>query len=1081
MSNTDDDSAGITVDPVSGLTTTEAGGQATFTIVLNSEPTADVRIDLSSSDTSEGTVSPVSVTFTNVNWNAPQTVTVTGVDDAVEDGNQVYSVVTSTAVSSDGNYDGMDPVDVTVSNTDNDSAGITVDPVSGLTTTEAGGQATFTIVLNSEPTADVTIALSSSDPGEGTMSPASVTFTSTNWAAPQDVVITGVDDAVADGSQVYSIMTAAATSADSNYSGMDASDVSVTNTDDDSAGITVTPTAGLVTTEAGGTDTFTIVLNSQPTDTVTIGVSSSDTGEGTVSPSSLTFTTVNWNAPQVVTLTGVDDAVADGNQVYSIVTGAATSSDSNYNGMDAADVSASNTDDDSPGITVNPTSGLHTSEAGGTDFFTIVLNSQPTADVTIALSSTDTSEGTVSPTSVTFTASNWDTAQTVTLTGVDDAIADGAQVYSITTGPASSADAGYDGLDPADVSARNYDNDSPGITVNPTSGLQTTEAGGTDTFTIVLNSQPTDDVTIALSSNDLTEGTLSVASVTFTSANWDTAQTVTVTGVDDAIVDGNQPYSIVTAAAVSNDSGYNGLNPADVTVTNMDDESRHVLLSPASVTVDESGSTQTVSVVLGARPSAPVRISLNSSNEREGVIEPSELVFDSNNWNKPHLITVTGVDDGVDDGDSEFVIMTSATVSDDPVFSGLDVEDIAGVNRYVRLTREPVADTIDHYSMSADSRYVVFASRAAGLHVYGKDEPSSDVFMLDRRTGDVTVISSALHGEASNGDSFYPVISADGRFVAFQSTADNLVEGDTNGMQDIFVRDVQNAITIRVSRGVKGTEANGESSYASISETGRFVAFQSDADNLVAMDSNGFTDVFVFDMESGSTRLVSVGDLGQQANGRSTEPSLSADGQQVAFASSASNLVADDTNDAQDVFVRDMFSQTTLRVSLGDTGVEADAYCFGASLSPDGRYVLFLSGANNLVPDDSNDQVDVFLRDRKTGMTQRVSVDSFGVEGDGSCLSASFSADGSRVAFASDSTNLTEGDSNGQVDVFLHDVRTGITERISVANSGDEADALSMSPCVSRDGSLVVFSSRASNLTRDDQNKAEDIFFFLSK
>src|SRR5207248_3348964 len=177
------------------------------------------------------------------------------------------------------------------------------------------------------------------------------------------------------------------TSADANYNGLNPADVAVVNTDDDSAGITVTPTSGLVTTEAGGTDTFTVVLNSQPTAGVTIALSSSNTAEGTVAPASISFTTLNWNIAQTITVSGVDDFVDDGNTAYSIVTAAATSSDSNYSGMNPSNVSVTNTDNDTAGVTVSPTSGLITTEAGGTDSFTVVLNSQPTANVSIDLSS----------------------------------------------------------------------------------------------------------------------------------------------------------------------------------------------------------------------------------------------------------------------------------------------------------------------------------------------------------------------------------------------------------------------------------------------------------------------------------------------------------------------------------------------------------------------------------------------------------------------------------------------------------------------------------------------------------------------
>ncbi|MCF3609672.1 DUF4347 domain-containing protein, partial [Planktothrix agardhii 1033] len=230
---TDNDTKGITVTPTTGLTTTEAGGKATFTVVLNSQPTADVTIPLTSSNTAEGTIDKTSLTFTTANWNVAQTVTVTGVDDSVDDGDIAYNIVTAAATSTDTNYSGFDASDVAVTNTDNDTKGITVTPTTGLTTTEAGGKATFTVVLNSQPTADVTIPLTSSNTAEGTIDKTSLTFTTANWNTPQTVTVTGVDDSVDDGDIAYNIVTAAATSTDTNYSGVNASDVAVTNTDND--------------------------------------------------------------------------------------------------------------------------------------------------------------------------------------------------------------------------------------------------------------------------------------------------------------------------------------------------------------------------------------------------------------------------------------------------------------------------------------------------------------------------------------------------------------------------------------------------------------------------------------------------------------------------------------------------------------------------------------------------------------------------------------------------------------------------------------------------------------------------------
>src|SRR5947208_786471 len=206
---------------------------------------------------------------------------------------------------------------------------------------------------------------------------------------------------------------------------MDAADVALTNSDNDVAGITVTPTSGFETSEAGGSATFTVVLNSQPTAYVVIPVVSIHATEGTVSASTLTFTVADWNAPQTVTVTGVDDQVQDGAIAFSVPLGAAASTDPIYAGMDPADVALSNTDNDVAGITVTPTSGLQTSDAGGTATFSVVLNSRPTADLVIPVSPTRRSSDPVSASTLTFTAADWNTTQTVTVTGVDDQVQDG--------------------------------------------------------------------------------------------------------------------------------------------------------------------------------------------------------------------------------------------------------------------------------------------------------------------------------------------------------------------------------------------------------------------------------------------------------------------------------------------------------------------------------------------------------------------------------------------------------------------------------------------------------------------------------
>jgi hypothetical protein len=325
---TDDDSAGVVVSPTS-LTIGEPAGSDTFTLRLTSEPTATVTINLSSSDTSECTV-PASASLTTVNWQTGVTVTVSAVDDAVKDGSQPCTIQT-TATSTDPVYNGATVSDVTVTVTDDDSAGVVVSPTS-LTIGEPAGNDTFTLRLTSQPTATVTVALSSSDTGECTV-PVSASLTPVNWQTGVTVTVNVVDDAVKDGSQPCTADYGRST--DQAYDGATVSDVAITVTDDDRAGVVVSPTS-LTIDEPAGSGTFNIRLTSQPTATVTIALTASDTSECTV-PVSASLTTVNWQTGVTVTVNAVDDAIEDGSQPCAIQS-TAVSNDPFYNTQTGSDV-----------------------------------------------------------------------------------------------------------------------------------------------------------------------------------------------------------------------------------------------------------------------------------------------------------------------------------------------------------------------------------------------------------------------------------------------------------------------------------------------------------------------------------------------------------------------------------------------------------------------------------------------------------------------------------------------------------------------------------------------------------------------
>jgi len=819
--NTNDDVAGVTVSPTVGLTTTEAGGTVTFGIRLNSKPVADVTIGISSSNTNEGFVSPTSITFTTANWNTIQSVQVTGVDDFVDDGDRTYTIITANASSSDAKYSNMVVPDVSVTNLDNDVVGIVVDPIVGLTTNESGGTASFNVVLASQPTASVTIGLSSSNTAEGTVSPASITFLTTNWSTPQTITVTGVNDAVADGPQAYTIITSAAVSSDPLYSGINPDDVSVTNNDNDIAGITVTPT-NLTTNENGSSVTFSIVLNTQPTSNVTISLSSNNTNEGTISVSSVTFTTANWNAAQTIAVNPVDDDVDDDDITYSIVTGNASSTDANYNNRAVDDVTVVNRDNDTAGFIFSQTSGLTTTEVGGTATFTVRLSSKPLSDVSFTLSSSNTNEGTVSPVTITFTPTNWSVAQTVTITGVDDLIDDDNVNYTVITSAATSSDTKYSGMAVPDVSVVNTDNDTAGVTVNPTAGLNTTEAGGVASFSVRLNTQPTANVTISISSNNLNEGTVSPASITFTPLNWNELQTVTITGVDDDIDDGNVAYSIITGNTTSTDPKYNGLNVPDVSVTNINNDTAGITLSRTSgLVTTELGGSDSFTIRLNTRPTANVTISFSSSNTAEGTVAPLSITFNSSNWSTPQTVTATGVNDDVDDDNVLYNIITSAAVSADSRYNGLNPADVSVTNTdedVAGFTLTPLAGLVTSeagttatFRVRLNTRPIanVTLALSSSNTAEGIVSPMSLTFTPSNWSTEQQVTITGVDDFVADGNKVFsivttPAVSTDGKY-------NNLNPSDvsvTNNDNDVV------GITVNPISGLFTTEAGGQAKFS---------------------------------------------------------------------------------------------------------------------------------------------------------------------------------------------------------------------------------------------------------------------------
>jgi Tol biopolymer transport system component len=287
--------------------------------------------------------------------------------------------------------------------------------------------------------------------------------------------------------------------------------------------------------------------------------------------------------------------------------------------------------------------------------------------------------------------------------------------------------------------------------------------------------------------------------------------------------------------------------------------------------------------------------------------------------------------------------------------------------------------------------------------------------------------TNAGGGQATGGGSHYPCISADGRYVAFYSSATDLVPGDTNTSKDVFRKDLHTGAIVRCSTDAAGSQVSGASAFPSISADGRYVAFASEAATLVSGDSNGKQDIFRKDVLTGAIVRCSTTASGGEVTGASSDPSISADGRYVAFASEAATLVSGDSNGKQDIFRKDLETGAIVRCSTTVVGGQLGQPSYNPSIGSDGSYVAFESDSPNLVESDFNGARDIFRKDLQTGATAICSTDAAGNEGNAAAYDACVSADGRFVAFYSSASNLVPGDTNAQGDIFRKELVAPVT------------------------------------------------------
>jgi hypothetical protein len=777
----DDAAPSIIITPIDN-TTSEAGATGSFSVSLASAPRANVTVSFTSTNTSEGTPAVTSITFTSANWDVPQTVTINGVNDNIVDGTVGYSINVTTA-STDTGYNSLTVASQAFTNADNDVANITINDVTITEGNSGTATATFTVTLSNSSTSNVTVNYSTSDSSATTadadyVAVGSTLLTFTAGQTSKTITVTINGDNFFEGNEAFSVLLADAVGGTIT----DGTGIGTITNDDAAPSLIITPVDS-VTSEGGNTGNFTVRLSSAPRADVTVTFGSSDTTEGAAG-SSITFTSANWNTPQTVTINGVDDIIVDGTIAYNISANSA-SSDTDYNGLTGS-VAFTNLDNDVANISINDvtitegnsgtvtatftvslsnaststvtvnyatandtattadadyvaigatpltftagqttktitvtingdnffegneafnvllsgavggtiTDGLGigtitnddaaptvvitpvdttTTEAGGTGSFTVSLSSAPRANVTVNFVSTDTSEGVPAVTSITFNSTNWNTPQTVTINGVDDAIVDGTIAYNITM-TTTSTDANFNNLAVTPLGFTNADNDTANITINDVTLTEGSSGTKNFTFTVNLSNASTSTVSVSYQTNDGTATTadgdyvaIPLSLLTFTAGQ--TSKTITVVVNGDNYNESTENFTVTLSSAVNGtitDASGTG------TITN-DDAAPSIIVTPVDSTTSESGATGNFNVRLSSAPRSPVTITLSSTNTAEGIPNTVTLTFNDTNWNVNQNVVITGQDDApanVVDGSVAYTI-TGTVASSDANFNAL--------------------------------------------------------------------------------------------------------------------------------------------------------------------------------------------------------------------------------------------------------------------------------------------------------------------------------------------------------------------------------------------------------------------------
>ncbi len=769
----DDETAGVSITPAK-LTIAE-GGSDSYEVVLTSEPSHDVTITITRSGDGDIGFDDQELTFSDSDWDAAQRVTVSTAqdDDARDDGAALRHTVSST----DSDYNGITVSEVVVAVNDDETAGVSITPAK-LTIAE-GGSDSYEVVLTSEPSHDVTITITRSGDGDIGFDDQELTFSDSDWDAAQRVTVSAAqdDDARDDGATLRHTVA----STDSDYSGITVSEVVVAVNDDETAGVSITPTELAIA--EGSSDSYEVVLTSQPSHDVTISISHSGDADIGIDDQELTFSDSDWDAAQRVTVSAAqdDDARDDGATLRHTV----ASTDSDYGGIAVADVDVTVNDDETAGVSITPTQ--LTIAEGASNSYRVVLTSQPSHDVTVTISHSGDPDIGVRQGTLTFTGANWNKPQAVTIEASpdDDAVDDSATLAH----SAGSSDGAYDALILNDVQISVRDDDSAGVRITPAK-LSIPE-GAWGTYNVVLTSRPSNSVILEVSSgND--DVTPSPVSLNFAPRDWNVPRAVQARAAQDD--DARDETARFSHAAASADPTYQGIPVEGVAITVSDNDSARVKVTPTRLEMPEDAST-TYRVALTSRPSQPVVVELSHSGDPDISANVAQVIFEPSEWDHPGTVTVQASRDP--DAVDDTATLRHSASSSDSTYDGSPVEpvritvgdlDSAGVSitplnltihegdsrtYTVVLTSKPSQDVVVEVSRRGDED-VVPQTDSLSFNVSNWSEPQA-VTVQTLQDPDARNDTATLFHSTTSSDAAY-------RGLTVSDVSVSVIDDDTTGV-----------------------------------------------------------------------------------------------------------------------------------------------------------------------------------------------------------------------------------------------------------------------------------------------------------